>query len=301
MKRNLVILAAALTIFTLLLSACGSGGSSAQVTEAPAAQATEAPIQAQPESSASAFYLQVAKIVGTVEVRANANEDFAPAEVGQRLIEGAEIRTGTDGIIALYRDALSMVIVDNNSELHIKTLQGSKEAPVTVLFLVGGGAVIEHHSEKLPEGAVFQIDTPDGNNGAILGSTVRVGYDPETKIMTATCLTGTCTFVRGDQTLTLQEGQAVDIQGLQPPPGAPSEMTVEQANQFLAMGGQLCGCVITIGEIRDGGLSQTAPAPEDIAEEKPEDNSNTDSGGGDSSGGDSGGGDSGGGDSGGNP
>jgi hypothetical protein len=105
------------------------------------------------------------------------------------------------------------------------------------------------------------------NNGQILGSTVRVQYNAETKVMTATCLTGTCEFVRGDQKLTLEAGQAVDVEGLQPPPGAPEEMTVDQANQFLAMGGQLCGCQITIGEIRDGGLGQTSPAPEEMGGE----------------------------------
>jgi hypothetical protein len=93
-----------------------------------------------------------------------------------------------------------------------------------------------------------------------------VQYNAETKVMTATCLTGTCEFVRGEQKLTLEAGQAVDIEGLQPPPGAPEEMSVDQANQFLAMGGQLCGCEITIGEIRDGGLSQTSPAPEDLGD-----------------------------------
>ena len=94
---------------------------------------------------------------------------------------------------------------------------------------------------------------------------MRVQYNPETKLMTATCLTGTCEFVRGDQKLTLQAGQAVDVEGLQPPPGAPSEMTTDQANQFLAMGYQLCGgCPITIGEIRDGGLEQTSPPPAEL-------------------------------------
>ena len=41
-------------------------------------------------------------------------------------------------------------------------------------------------------------------------------------------------------------------------------MKTEQANQFLAMGGQLCGCEITIGQIRDGGLQQTSPPPADL-------------------------------------
>jgi hypothetical protein len=266
MKRSFVVFTIVLAIF---LAACG-GGSAAEP-----AQEVVATEEVQAEVVAPVFYLQIAKTVGEVEVRASANEEFAPAVEGQRLKEGAEIRTGADGVVALYRDELSMVIVDFNSEVQVKTLQGTKEVPITILYLSNGGTVIEHHAEKLPEG-VFLVETPDGNNGSILGSTVRVGFNPTTGIMTATCLTGTCEFVRGEQKLTLEAGQAVDVTGLQPPPGAPSEMSVDQANQFLAMGYQLCGgCPITIGEIKDGGLGQTAPAPEDINEERPEENTNT--------------------------
>lgn len=251
-------------VFVLLLSACGSPAAeeAAPATEASSdAAATEAPVS----EATSEFFLQIAKVVGTVEVRASASEEYAPAQEGQRLVVGAQIRTGADGIVALYRDAKTMVIVDNNSEAEIKTLGGTAEVPVTVILLLSGAAALDHHAEQLPEGAVFSIETPEGNNGGVIGSTVRVQYNPETKIMTATCLTGTCEFVRGDQKLTLQAGQAVDVEGLQPPPGAPEEMSVDQANQFLAMGYQLCGgCPITIGDIRDGGLSGSAPAPENL-------------------------------------
>lgn len=245
----------------LFLAACGSGSVEQGGSDQPAVQgntATDAPVDT------SEFFLQVANIKGTVEVRASANDSYAPATVGQRLTEGAQIRTGTDGIVALYRDALTMMIVDNNSEAQIKTLRGTIEVPLTVITVLNGAVALEHHAERLPEGSILRVETLEGNTGQILGSTVRVQYNPETKVMTATCLTGTCEFVRGDQKLTLEQGQAVDVTGLQPPPGAPSEMTTEQANQFLAMGSQLCGCEITIGEIRDGGLEQTSPPPADL-------------------------------------
>lgn len=320
-------------VFMLLLSACG-GGAPAVEEAAPATEASseDAAAEAPVSEAASEFFLQISKVVGTVEVRASASEEYAPAQEGQRLVMGAQIRTGADGIVALYRDAQTMVIVDNNSEAEVKTLGGTAEVPVTVILLLSGAAALDHHAGQLPEGAVFSIETPEGNNGGVIGSTVRVQYNPETKIMTATCLTGTCEFVRGDQKLTMQAGQAVDVEGLQPPPGAPEEMSVDQANQFLAMGGQLCGCEIKIGDIRDVGLSDTAPAPENLDQPTGEtensndasaDNSNSDStndnsngdtsndnssgggndsgsddsGGGDSNGNDSGGDDSGGGDS----
>lgn len=325
--KKLRILSVVLVVFALLLAACGESAPPAQESSTGQETTDSAPATEAPSSEGTAeFFLQIAKVVGTVEVRASASEEYTPAQEGQRLVVGAQIRTGADGIVALYRDTKTMVIVDNNSEAEIKTLGGTAEVPVTVILLLSGAAALDHHAEQLPEGAVFSIETPEGNNGGVIGSTVRVQYNPETKIMTATCLTGTCEFVRGDQKLTLQAGQAVDVQGLQPPPGAPEEMSVDQANQFLAMGYQLCGgCSITIGEIRDGGLSGSAPAPENLDQpsgtENSNDsgntndsgsssdssgssnsgNSNDSSGGSDSGGSDSGGSDSGSGDSSGSP
>jgi spore maturation protein SpmB len=248
---------------TVLLAACSEGEPATTApSEDPSEVSTAAPAAGEEET---AFFLQVSNVVGKVEVRSNSNDAYAPAEVGQQLAEGAQIRTAEDGIVALYRDAVTLVIVDNATEAEIKTLSGTTETPITVLTVLSGAVAVEHHAGKLPEGAELKVETPEGNGSQILGSTVRVNYNPDTKIMTATCLTGTCQFVRGDQKLTLEAGQAVDVQGLQPPPGAPSEMTVDQANQFLAMGFQLCGgCPITIGEIRDGGLGQTSPPPEGL-------------------------------------
>ncbi len=328
--KKVRVLSLVFVVIALFLAACGGGApvaeepapaqesSSGQGTTDSSASATEAPAS----EGTSAFFLQIAKVVGTVEVRASAGDEYAPAQEGQRLLVGAQIRTGADGVVALYRDAKTMVIIDSNSEAEIKTLDGTAEVPVTVVLLLSGAAALDHHGEQLAEGAIFRVETPEGNNGGIVGSTVRVQYNPETKVMTATCLTGTCEFVRGDQKLTLQAGQAVDVEGLQPPPGAPEEMSVEQANQFLAMGGQLCGCEIKIGEIREVGLSGAAPAPENLDQpsgetENSNDSSNSndsnnsndssgssdsgnsnDSGSGDSGGSDSGGSDSGGSDSG---
>ena len=279
MKKQLLLSIAGLTLIALL-SACGASTQptvareestalpAAGSTEAPATPAAQAPATqvTQPTDTitASEFYFEFAAIKGEVEVRASASDPFAPAEVGQRLSEGAEIRTGADGIAALYRDSLTMLIVDNNSEIQVKTLRGTPEVPITVLRLNSGAAALEHHAEKLPEGAVFALEMPNGDTSGITGSIVRVTYDAKTKLMTASCLTGVCKFVRGDQTLTLQEGQSVDVEGLKPPPGAPSEMTTDQANQFLAMGGQLCGCEIKLSEIYNTGFKGVVPPPSDL-------------------------------------
>jgi hypothetical protein len=99
---------------------------------------------------------------------------------------------------------------------------------------------------------------------SVVHSTIRVSYDPETKIMTAICTSGECNMVKGDQKLTLQEGQAVDLTGLAPLPNMPEEMSTEQANQFLAMADQMCGCQVDIGDIHDVDLESFSPPDEEV-------------------------------------
>jgi hypothetical protein len=144
-----------LVIGMLVLGACGGNSATAQ----PVADATQVSTEVA-QAPASEFFLQITNVKGLVEVRENANEAYAAAEVGQRLSEGAQIRTGEDGIISLYRDAITMVIIDHDSEAEIKTLAGTAEVPVTVISLLTGAAALEHHAEKLPEGSIFSIETP---------------------------------------------------------------------------------------------------------------------------------------------
>jgi hypothetical protein len=278
MLRKILIM---LTICVLLISACSpkaaeppkptdTAGQAAapQATEVSAPTEVSKPVNTpqftevpKPSKSKPVLYLTSAK--GQVEVRPDAKSDFAPGKVGQKLGEGAEIRTGTDSVAVLYRDKTSMVIVDSKSEVLVKQVAFKAGKPITLVSLKSGAAAVDHKGE-LPEGAVLAVEAPDKSSNGVLHSTIRVSYNPETKLMTAVCTSGECNLVKGDQSLTLKQGQAVDVEGLAPLPEMPEEMTTDQANEFLAMADQICDCQLTLGEIQDLDLEELSPPDDEV-------------------------------------
>jgi hypothetical protein len=297
MKRISPFFVSVLLAVLLTLVACSGNQSTAPAatpepaaTEVPATQssapsATEA-VSEQPQNAEKVLpMLHIAMVKGQVEIRENADGQFAPAQAGQKIGVGVEIRTGTDGIVALYRDTLSMVVLDQSSAMVVKKLAFKDGKPITILFLIKGAAAVEHNG-KLPEGAMLSIETPNQQVSGVLGSTVRVSFDTSVTppVMTATCISGECNFVKGDQTLSLQEGQQIDVTGMVPLPGMPNVMEIseEQANQFLAQAHAMCGCDLPISEIRDTGLTTLAPpedgvpSPEEDLQNSADENGNTD-------------------------
>jgi hypothetical protein len=218
---------------------------------------------------------------GQVEVRENVSGQFAPARAGQEYGVGTEIRTGADGVIALYRNTLSLIVLDQNSVMLVKKLGFKSGQPITILSLITGAAAVDHKG-KLPAGALLAIETPGEQQSGVAGSTIRVSYNPETRLTTATCTSGECNLVKGDQTLGLREGQQVDVAGLDLLPDMPDEMSTEQANQFLAMANQMCGCELPVSEVRDVELDSLTPPPDDVPtpeedlENSADENGNTD-------------------------
>jgi len=277
MKHKILIV---VTLCALLFSACGTQPAETPKpadTTAPqqpkateALQATEAPKAVNtplftevPKPTKSKPVLYLTSVKGQVEVRMKGTKDFTPGQVGQKLGEGTEVRTGADSIAVLYRDKTSMVIVDQKSEVQVKELAFKAGKPITLVSLKLGAAAIDHKG-KLPDGAVLAIEAPDKSQNGVVHSTIRVSYDPETKVMTAVCTSGECNLVKGDQSLSLKQGEAVDVEGLAPLPNMPEEMSTDQANQFLAMADQLCGCQIDIGDIYDIDLESYAPPDDEV-------------------------------------
>jgi hypothetical protein len=303
MKKMSFMLASILSIAVFAVAACGgsapaSAEAPAAVTEAPAAvteapaavveapAATEAPVAEAKPVEKTPPMLHIALVKGQVEIRESTGGEFIPATMGQKIGVGAEIRTGADGIVALYRDTLSMVVLDQKSVMVVKKLGFTAGQPITILALINGAAAVEHNG-KLPEGAILAIETPNKQLSGVVGSTVRVSFDTTATppVMTATCISGECNFVKGDQTLSLTEGQQVDVTGMVPLPGMPNvmEISTEQANGFLAQAHQMCGCDLPISEIRDTGLttltppSDDVPTPEQDLKNSADENGNTDS------------------------
>lgn len=273
MTMKKILLVTSLTM-TLLISACGASTQPAKSATEPVS--TEAPVQLTEASINSEFFLEFANIKGKVEVRATSNSEFTPAKIGQRIGEGTEIRTGADGIAGLYRDSLTLIIVDNDTEIQVKTLQGTQEVPITVMLLSHGTAVLSHHAEKLPEGAIFAFETSDGDTVSIIGSTVmfKINAGGDLKIIPlegeriVTTLEGDAKYEHGEKSQTLHGGQSITTEGSNPLPNSPSEMTTEQTNEFINMGSRIAGREIEIEDIKDGGFADIVPPPSDLPEIK---------------------------------
>jgi hypothetical protein len=269
MKKNILGLFGILLIVSLVLSACGGGEPVAD--EKPVVPPTQAQLN-QESATAKANpsdktrpMLHIALTKGLVEIRETPDGQWVPAQKGQKLGAGAEIRTGADSVVALFRDALSMVTLDRDSVMLVKKLAFEAKHPITILTVINGAATVDHKGE-LPKGSVLAIENPDKQQSGVQGSIVRVSYNAETKTMTATCFSGDCYFAKGGQTLNLRAGQQVDEAGVAALDDMPdvTEISAEQADAFLDQAHALCGCNLSISEIIDAGLISFAPLPDDV-------------------------------------
>lgn len=266
MKKNILALIGILLIGSLVLSACGGGEFVAN--EEPAA----APAQPNPESATAKAnpsdktrpMLHIALTKGLVEIRVTSDGQWVPAQKGQKIGAGAEIRTGADSVVTLFRDSLSMVTLDRDSVILVKKLAFEAKHPITILTVINGAATVDHKGE-LPKGSVLAIENPNKQQSGVKGSSVRVSYDAETKTMTAACFSGDCYFAKGGQTLNLGAGQQVNEAGatVDDMPDV-TEISAEQADAFLDQAHALCGCNLSISEIIDAGLISFVSLPDDV-------------------------------------
>jgi hypothetical protein len=222
MKRNHKLLFAfvMLGIILTIVSGCTAAAPSPTIvpTDIPAPTATATPI---PRSAT------IKSITGTVEVRSGPDAEYAPAEVGQVLAVGNELRTGEDGRAVIALDDGTAIAVASGSQISLSALEGTHESPVTNFFLalgklfsVGGG--------ELAPGASFEIDTPKGT-AAIRGSMLGVAYS-EAEGASVNCLVGHCSAALNDQEVALTGGKAVAITDAGP--GEVTDMEPEDLREW---------------------------------------------------------------------
>src|SRR5262245_11659042 len=112
-----------------VLSACGG-------TSAPPAS-TDAPPTSPPTNTPLPIprAATLKTVEGVVEWRHGAEGEYAPAEAGQVLEVGDEVRTGEDGRAVIALDDGTAMVVTANASFSLTALEGTHESPVTQFFL----------------------------------------------------------------------------------------------------------------------------------------------------------------------
>ena len=147
----------------------------------------------------------ITEIENTVEARASAADEYAPATTGQILSTGGALRTGEDGRVRLdLKPDNTIIRVAPNTIFSIPGLEELENEPLTLLELFIGKLYI------ILTGGDLQVKTPSGV-AAVRGSMLGVSYDPKTGKMTATCLEGHCSLKSRTTQIDLIGGQAADI------------------------------------------------------------------------------------------
>ena len=212
-------LSSTLLLFTLLLGACSGGSTSTEsaATQRPVPTKTAAnvPATTMPKATETAVPAReavVSKIKNDVSARVLSSKDFAPASIGMSILPSGGVETGVDGRARL--DLLSegtIVRVGPNSSFTIPEITVKNGQPKTTIELLFGKVFI------LLKGGSLDVKTSTGV-ASVRGSLMRVEYDPEKKLLKASCLEGHCSLKSEDGDIVeLVEGEFTYIEGGSPP------------------------------------------------------------------------------------
>ncbi len=155
-----------------------------------------------------------------VEVRLSAQGDYAPAEAGQALPVGGQVRSGTVGQarLDLEPDA-SLIWIGTQSELTLEAL-GDRSAR---LGLVSGVVWVALN------GGTLEVVTEAGT-ASMRSGRMGVEYDPLTRSMEVTCQAGRCSLSNGEGQVSLRAGDTSEISGQDQGPAAEVPVsTLQQA------------------------------------------------------------------------
>ncbi|NWF64745.1 MAG: FecR domain-containing protein [Chloroflexi bacterium] len=184
----------------------------------------------QTEEETPPLSASMSELSGLVEMKQAGQESFAPASAGAVLSENGQIQTGDNGRVRLDLSTGTIIRVSPSSFF---TLTSNKEAEGGLLTKI-----------KLDAGKIFiilnggqaDVETPSGV-ASVRGSYMKVEVNPVTKVITITCLEGSCTASNPAGTVNFTNGQSVI---LNPPDDAGNwetptvgQMTPEQFLEWL--------------------------------------------------------------------
>ncbi|MBI3158016.1 MAG: FecR domain-containing protein [Chloroflexi bacterium] len=210
--HHLLPIALAIIMIDLALAACaGPAGSVASPDAVPQTETADIPPLVG-EAGQAGIALQVAG--PSVEFRLQGGAEFAPAEEGQMLAAGAEVRTGSETHAFLRLSSDDVLILGPQSTLAVVALPPSEGGEDAFQFsLISGQAIVSQGSpgeviiEVQDSGGGFLVHLPVGGEGARLAEvSANGGGEPS-----AACLAGVCVIeVDGHESL-IPPGESVTI------------------------------------------------------------------------------------------
>ena len=203
MKTNKSIYAFLIT-WSLLLGACqpqaatSPGAPSSGSASSP--EATEAP-----QALSSALFAKLSELTGKVELKQAAQSVFAPASTDMQLEVNGKVQTQEDGRVRLDLSSGTIIRVAPSSLFTLTSNEEVEGGLLTKIQLELGKVFI------ILSGGSAEVKTPSGV-ASVVGSYLKVEFDPATGELTLTCLEGSCSVTTPDgETKNFTDGQKIKI------------------------------------------------------------------------------------------
>lgn len=136
------------------------------------------------------FYATVTQVAGQVQVRLVKGGSDMPGEVGQKLEDGGEVRTGPSGGVALSFPDGSVVTLAPASVFTVRLLEYHRGGRWrSRAFMLGAGRMWARVSEKFGRDSRCKVHTPS-SVAAVRGTRFSVAYDAAANTTDIACSDG---------------------------------------------------------------------------------------------------------------
>ncbi len=184
----------------------------------------------QPQEVSAPLSAKLTELTGLVQLKQNAEAEFAPASPDSSLDVNGQVQTGDDGRVRLDLSSGTIIRIAPSSIFTLTSNDETEGGLITRIQLEAGKIFI------ILNGGQADVETPSGV-ASVRGSYMKVEVDPVTKMIYITCLEGDCSASNPAGAVNFTNGQSVvlfaqDEQGNWTVPSV-GQMTPEEFQEWL--------------------------------------------------------------------
>lgn len=184
----------------------------------------------QPQEDSAPLSATLSELTGLVQLKQNADGEFAPAAPDSKLDVNGQVQTGDDGRVRLDLSSGTIIRIAPSSIFTLTSNDETQGGLITRIQLTAGKIFI------ILNGGQADVETPSGV-ASVRGSYMKVEVDPVTKTIYITCLEGDCSASNPAGAVNFTNGQSVvlfaqDEQGNWTVPSV-GQMTPEEFQEWL--------------------------------------------------------------------